>query len=244
MNFMQWHRGTNARFSHTHWSVVLTAGGREAGESRNALERLCQSYRPPVYAFLRRRGYSSHDADDLAQSFFAALLAKPFLENVAPGNGTFRSFLLASLHHFLINEWERASAQKRGGGRAHVPLDTLEVESVPAGPTDMETLAYDRAWATTVTESAFSRLRAECEQAGKMELFQELQRHLLQGDEPPDAPEIAVRLEMTAEAVRQARLRLRRRFRELLGLVIAETVKDPVEVEQEARYLVSICARD
>jgi len=241
---MQWHQGTNARFSQTHWSVVLAAGGRESVDSRQALERLCHSYRPPIYAFLRRRGYSSHDADDLVQSFFAGLLAKPFLDNVAPGNGTFRSFLLASLNHFLINEWERASAQKRGGGRPHVSLDAPEIESVAAGSTDLETLTYDRAWAVTVTEGAFSRLRAECEQADKIELFRELQCYLLQGDEPPDAPEIAVRLKMSAEAVRQARRRLRCRFRELLGLVIAETVKDPAEVEQEARYLVSICARD
>ena len=240
---MPWNQGTNDRFSQTHWSVVLAAGGQDEN-SKSALERLCQSYRPPVYAFLRQRGYTSHDAEDLAQSFFAALLAKPFLYNVVPGNGTFRSFLLASLNHFLINEWKRASAQKRGGGRARIPLDATEIEPAIPISRDAETLAYDRAWALTVTEGAFGRLRTECEQAGKLALFEELRRCFFQGDEPSEAGAIADRLQMSAEAVRQARLRLRRRFRELLGLAIAETVKDPAEVEQEARYLVSICARD
>src|SRR4030095_11389111 len=102
--FMAWHQGSNSQFSQTIWSMVLKARGQESEDSRHALDRLCQTYRPPVLAFIRRRVLSSHDAEDLTQAFFAHLLARPFLENVAPENGRFRSFLVAALENFLISD--------------------------------------------------------------------------------------------------------------------------------------------
>ena len=238
---MDWHRGSNAEFSQTRWSVVLAARDHESADSRQALESLCESYRPPVYAFLRRRGYTSHDADDLAQSFFAGLLAKAFLANVSPNKGTFRSFILTSLKNFLINDWERNAALKRGGGKEPVPLDGIDIVDSDSSSQHSATASFDQAWATTLVQTAFTRLQDECRHSGKQAMFEELQRHLLHGEEPAGVAEIGARLGLSADTIRQVRHRLRHRFRELLKAVVAETVSDPAEIELEARYLVAVC---
>ena len=102
-------------FMTTHWSVVLTAGQSASPDANSALEQLCRTYWWPLYAFVRRRGYDAHDAQDLVQEFFARLLAKDFLQDVDRSKGKFRSFLLTAFEHFLVNEWRRAHTQKRGG---------------------------------------------------------------------------------------------------------------------------------
>src|SRR5271169_340592 len=105
-------------FALTRWSVVLAAGSNDSTHARDALERLCRAYWFPIYAFVRRQGHSPHDAQDLTQEFFARLLAKHYLADADREKGRFRSFLLASVKHFLANEWDKARAQKRGGGQA------------------------------------------------------------------------------------------------------------------------------
>src|SRR5437868_366530 len=107
--------GTPARFTTTHWTVILSANSPETSESSAGLEHLCRAYWPPLYAYVRRRGYSPHDAQDLTQSFFARLLEKDYLRGVDRNKGKFRSFLLAAMEHFLANEWRNAHVQKRGG---------------------------------------------------------------------------------------------------------------------------------
>ena len=121
-------RSSAVQFSTTHWSVVLAAG-QASSRSREALEKLCGTYWQPVYAYLRRKGYHTHEAQDLTQGFFARFLEKNYLENVAPEKGKFRSYLLGAVKHFVSNERDRAQAKKRGGGRRFIPLDVAGAES-------------------------------------------------------------------------------------------------------------------
>src|SRR5437879_5335261 len=121
-------RAANAWFLTTHWSVVLTAGRADNTRARDALASLCQTYWYPLYAYLRQRGYSPPDAQDLTQEFFARLLKKNTLARITREKGKFRSFLLTVLNHFLVDEWKRAKALKRGGLKI-VPLEAQSAET-------------------------------------------------------------------------------------------------------------------
>jgi len=160
-------------FATTHWSVVASAGRAESASAQHALAQLCQTYWYPLYAYVRRRGWGSHDAEDLTQEFFARLLEKNAFASARPELGKFRSFLLASLNHFLADEWDRAHAQKRGGGKV-VPLDTDMAESrLAAEPADRATpeSLFEKAWATTLLETVYAGLRRDYESDGKGALF-------------------------------------------------------------------------
>ena len=109
-----------AGFAATRWTLVLAAaGGNVSPRAAEAMAELCRIYWYPLYAYVRRRGHDTHEAEDLTQEFFLRLLAKNYLAGVDREKGKFRAFLLASLKHFLANEWDRSQAQKRGGGRSH-----------------------------------------------------------------------------------------------------------------------------
>jgi DNA-directed RNA polymerase specialized sigma24 family protein len=116
------HSGSR-QFATTRWSLVLAAGQRGSPQSSAALATLCENYWYPLYAYVRRRGHQADQAQDFTQAFFARLLEKNDLAAADPGRGRFRSFLLTSLKHFLANEWDRARAEKRGGGRSVLPID-------------------------------------------------------------------------------------------------------------------------
>ena len=115
-------------FPRTRWSLVLAATQRDSTESAVALEAVCSAYWQPLYAYVRRRGYSTEDAQDLTQEFFARLLAKDYLQNLRHQQGKFRSFLLAYLKNFLLEQRRKVRALKRGGGQVFVSLDTTETE--------------------------------------------------------------------------------------------------------------------
>lgn len=228
------------RFESTHWSVVLAADRNDDTASRTALARLCQTYWYPLYAFVRRRGFNPEDAKDLTQAFFAHLLENRALATTDRAKGRFRSFLLASLRNFLTNEWERASAQKRGGGCEHVSLDTgtaeMRYESEPADSASPDRL-FDRSWALTLLERALVRLRDEQAAAGQSSRFEQL-RDRLTGE--PDAlpyAELAAKSGQSEAAMKMAVSRLRRRYGELLREEIAQTVSRPEDAEQEIRHL-------
>jgi RNA polymerase sigma-70 factor (ECF subfamily) len=234
---------TDAGFEATHWTTVLKAGQVSSPEAGEALEKLCQIYWPPLYAFVRRRGLSAHDAQESVQGFFADFLQRDWSLGLEPQKGRFRTFLLAAMENFLNNQWHASRAQKRGGGNATVSLDIAAAEEFyrkePAG--GVSTHVYDRAWANALVGHVFAQLRAVCNRAGKGDLFEELRQHIVSGQEPGHAPAIAARLGMSQEGVRQARSRLRRQFRELLRQAVAATVEDPADVEAEARYLIAVC---
>ena len=159
-----------APFLSTHWSVVLEAGDETSPTAEAALNQLCQAYWYPLYAYIRRRGFASHEAQDLTQEFLGRLIAKRELHKAGPQKGRFRFFLLLRLKHFLVNEWERLRADKCGGGRTAISLDSLNAEqryaiepSVNATPEAL----FDRRWALTVLEKALTALRREWTNAGK-----------------------------------------------------------------------------
>jgi RNA polymerase sigma-70 factor (ECF subfamily) len=228
------------RFRTTHWSLIAAAREGESTEARAALAELCEAYWYPLYAFIRRQGYTMEDARDLTQGFFARLLEKDYLADVDREKGKFRSFLLASCKNFLANEHDRANALKRGGGLAIRSLDSGTAESrynaEPSHDMTAEKL-FERRWALLLLQHVFARLRQEHERAGKLTLFEQL-KPFLAGDGPalPYA-QAAEQLRLSTGAFKVAVHRLRGRYRELVHEEIAKTVDDPSLVEAEIREL-------
>jgi RNA polymerase sigma-70 factor (ECF subfamily) len=230
------------QFNTTHWSMVLLAGQTQAPHAGAALENLCRTYWHPLYAYVRHQGHSAHDAQDLTQDFFARLLEKKYLKLAAQERGRFRSFLLKSLKHFLVNEWVRGQSQKRGGGKEIFSLDEEAAErsylQQPANQLPPESL-YDKLWAMTLLERAMERLGANYAAAGKRELFDELRPLLLTEGSSESYRKAAGPLELSEGAVKVAVHRLRQRFREAVRAEIAQTVATPAEVDEELRCLMA-----
>lgn len=227
-------------FALTRWSVVLAAGRNESTHSRKALEQLCQTYWHPVYAFVRRRGVNPQDAQDLTQEFFTRLLEKNYLGGVDPARGRFRSFLLASVKHFLANEWDKARCQKRGGAKPLLSIDGATAESCYAlEPIERQTpeTIYERRWALTLLEQVLARLRSEYCAAHRSDSFEILKSTLTEGRGAVAYAELASQLGSTEGAVKVAVHRLRQRYRALLRDEIRQTVSNSVEVEEEIRAL-------
>ena len=232
-------------FTTTHWSVVLTAGRAGSPEADEALERLCRDYWYPLYAYTRRRGYSPHDAQDHVQEFFARFLAKNYLEGVNAERGKFRSFLLASLNHFLADQYDRATAAKRGGGMAAISLDEQTAEDryrLEPVSTLTPAMVFDRRWALTLLDSALRQLRAEYTSSGREAQFDRL-KGFLEGDvSRGDYSVAATELKTSPGAVAMAVQRLRQRYRELVRAEVARTVADVSDVEAEIRHLFAVLA--
>jgi RNA polymerase sigma-70 factor (ECF subfamily) len=228
------------RFNQTHWSVVLLAAGQPSLPASAALEKLCETYWYPLYAFVRRRGYATHEAEDLIQEFFARLLAKDFLRTVDRSKGKFRSFLLAAMEHFLAKEWRRANAQKRGGNYAFVSIDDDTAEKpyheVLASTLSPEQL-FNQQWAIALLERVVSRLQEEFLAAGKQSQFDTLKIFLTGEKQAVRYAELAARLGKTEGALKMAVSRMIQRYGELLRIEIANTVSDPAEIEDELQEL-------
>jgi DNA-directed RNA polymerase specialized sigma24 family protein len=231
--------GGRPNFVTTQWGMVTAASSERSAEARAAIEELYRVYCYPVYAFIRRRGYSRQDAQDLTQDFFVHLLEKGTLGRADSERGRFRSFLLGALDYFLAHAAERARAVKRGGGCGWVFLDDDSAEdryqlAAPAGMTAEK--IFDARWATAIFEATFARLRSEVESEGKAPLFEALQGFLLAG-EVASYQQIAEALSMSIGAVKTAIHRLRSRYRALLREEVARTVANPAEIDEELRYL-------
>jgi RNA polymerase sigma-70 factor (ECF subfamily) len=228
------------RFATTHWSVVLAAGGQNSAQARRSLAALCESYWYPLYCYVRRQGYSAHDAQDLTQEFFLRLLAKNFLGGLSPDRGRFRAFLLAAVKHFLSNERDRARAKKRGGGQKHLPLNFEGAENrFVLEPVDGWTpeKIYDRCCAVALVERALQRVEADYGHSGKAEFFARFKGTLGGENDVLTYGEVASELGMTEGAVKVGVHRLRKRFRQCLREEIAQTVSDPTEIDDELRDL-------
>ncbi len=232
--------GANRIFATTHWSVILAAKEGDSPSAQEALEKLCRAYWYPIYAYLRRRGCGEHDAQDLTQGFFAQLLERRSIQGVEREKGKFRSFLLASLNYFLADERDRANAQKRGGGRQILSLDTQEAEQryrlEPVDERSPDKL-FERRWAMTLLDLVLARLGQEFAEAGKRELFERLQPFLVEGTGDKTFAQLAQEVGMTEEAVKKAAQRMRRRYHQLFREEIAQTVASPEEVDEELRHL-------
>ena len=232
--------GGSGAFATTHWSVVLAAGGLDAQRSGPALEELCRCYWYPVYAFIRRRNSDRHEAEDLTQAFFAHLLDHKSFARLDPHKGRFRAFLLASLTHFLANDWDKRRAWKRGGLVRVISLADAEADAryrlEPVEPSSPEKL-FDRRWALLLVETVLGRLKEEYAAADKLNLFAKLEPALTGESSPRWLAGLAVELGMSEGALRVALHRLRRRFGELLRGEVAGTVASAAEVDEEIRQL-------
>jgi RNA polymerase sigma-70 factor (ECF subfamily) len=233
----------DSRFATTQWSRVIAARDGAGEEAREALTSLCEAYWYPLYAFVRRKEGDAETARDLTQAYFAELLETEMLRAVSPSAGRFRSFLLASLEHFLSHEREKARALKRGGGVAHLSLDALAAENrYRHEPADDLTPAeiFERRWALAVLERALERLRQEERRAGTGDRFERLKSYLTGLESTETYREVAADLGITEVAARGAVHRLRKRFGRVLRAEIGETVVNPEEVDDEVRHLLSI----
>jgi RNA polymerase sigma-70 factor (ECF subfamily) len=236
----------DGKFCTTHWSVVLAAGRSNSTRARDALEKLCQTYWYPLYAFVRRLGHGPHDSEDLVQAFFAQCLEKNYLSAADQAKGRFRSFLLIALKRFLANEWDKAQTRKRGGGAPPISLDAMTAEQryalEPAEQLSADRV-FERRWALTLLDKVLFQLREEQIAAGRSTAFELLKDSLTGGGRGAPYAELATQLGINEGAVKVAVHRLRRRYRELLEAEIANTVASPEDVAAERRYLLSVLSK-
>jgi DNA-directed RNA polymerase specialized sigma24 family protein len=233
-------------FHTTHWSVVFAAASGEAPDARDALETLCATYWYPLYAWTRRQRHMPADAEDLVQSFFAHILARNRLQTTSPLKGKFRSFLLASLKHFLANERDRAGAQKRGGSFTLVSIDAEASEGryqlEPAHESSPDK-AFEKEWAMILLDAVLIELRREYVSEGREALYAALSGSLSGEVLTRSYLELGVALGLSEGAVKMSVQRLRRRFGELLRQEIGRTVGDPQEIDDEIRALFAAVQR-
>jgi RNA polymerase sigma factor (sigma-70 family) len=233
--------GARRSFETTHWSVVLAAGDDpNSSRARDALETLCRAYWKPLFVYVRREGYSDADAKDLVQGFFARILERRDLQAVRKERGRFRSYLLAAMKNFLVNDWKHAAAAKRGGGHAPVRLDELGHDAaaclLPAENCSPDQL-FDQQWAHALLDRVLGQLRDEFVADGREAHFVCLRAFLIGEAEARPQSEIAAQLGLTGGAVKQAVFRLRQRYQKLLRAEVANTVTTFGDVDQELRHL-------
>jgi RNA polymerase sigma factor (sigma-70 family) len=227
-------------FVTTRWTVVLAAGRKADPQAKMALEELCRIYWFPLYAYVRRHGRSKEEAEDLTQEFFARFLTRNFLKGLSAERGRFRAFLLASLKHFLANEWDKAQCQKRGGNITHLSLDWQTADTqfkVAATAEPSPDKAFDREWALALLARVIERLHAECAADGRAKPFEQLKTFLTVDRDELSYADAARALGMDEVAARVAVHRLRKRYRQLLRDEITQTLSDPAMVEEEMRAL-------
>ena len=234
--------GGEGQFHTTQWSVVLLSAQSQVPGSRPALADLCHLYWYPLYAFVRRRGYSAEDAQDLTQGFFLSLLERKSLRKVSPEKGKFRSFLLASLKNYLSDAFDRTNSIKRGKEIEFVPLDFETGEerySAEAASALTAESVFDARWAMTLLGHAMDRLRDEYATQGKKEMIDALQPFLdpSHSKQLPSYEEVAKQLNASLAGVKTLIHRFRKRYSEILREEVARTVTDPGAVDEEIHAL-------
>jgi DNA-directed RNA polymerase specialized sigma24 family protein len=234
-----------ASFDPTHWTLILRAQEVDSAETaEKALAKFCEAYWPPLYSFLRHRGHASPEAQDLVQGFFAHMLEYDTLSRADQTKGRLRTFLLGSLQNFLANEYDRANALKRGGGRQIVSIE----DHLPEAEASMmetayvsDSRSYDLVWASHIVKRAWSNLRTAFEAEGKAEWLEVLRPFVAGGARTPANQEEAARkLRVPLATLRTWISRLRQRYREALRREVARTVSDPADVDQELHYLYQV----
>lgn len=233
-----------SRFPCTRWSVVLQVQASDPGQVEKALEEICRCYWYPIYTFLRKQGRTAADAEDLTQGFFQRILSDGTLQRARQERGKLRTFLLADLKRFLVDESRHRSAFKRGGGTPSIPMDQAVAESRYAGSFVDSGAApevlFEKAWAGELLAGVMNTLAEHYARSGKGELFETLRDSLWGGDAGMTYADLAAKLNLGTGALRLQVMRMRRAFRDLLVREIAETVASPGEVAGEMRYLVGL----
>ena len=234
------------RFEETAWSVVIATGATTPVRAQTAMGELCRTYWRPIYAYLRRTGYDTNDAQDLTQSFFQHLLQNETLRRVSRDKGRFRSFLLGALKRCLADEQMQRHTLKRGGRIQFISTDDLEAEELHHLRADREATPdeiLDARWAGVILERALDKVRAECAAEGKAGFFEALSP-FLEGTKPHVSyQEAAERMSLSLGAVKTMIYRLRRQFAAAVRREVMQTVGAPHEVDDELRRLRSVFAR-
>lgn len=231
-------------FHTTRWSVVIAVQGHSPAHVNASVESLYRQYLSPLYAYVRRRGYSPHDAQDLTHDFFSRLLEKGWLSSAHQDRGRLRTLLLVAMKRFLANEWDRTQAEKRGGGSRLVSLQSEEGERLfsaddAANSTLPDELLFDRNWAMVLMQTTLDQLRLEYARSTRPGDFEVLKSCLTAERGDIDYPAIARELQLLPASARSMVHRFRRRFREIFREEVAGTVSSPEEVEDEMRALIS-----
>lgn len=231
-------------FRTTLWTSVLAAGKESSPDCKAALASLCQTYWPPVYAYVRKRVSSPEKAEDLTQSFFARFLEKNYITRAQRDRGRFRCFLLTSVENFLHDEHDRSTALKRGGGQPVLSLDLalIDEEQEPATPMT-PALAFEKRWARTLLNRVMQRLREEHRAGSRAELFEHLQSQLWGETGTIPYEGLSKKLGTSNVHLRVAAHRMRQRYRQILREEIAQTVSKPEEIDDEIRYLLQVVSR-
>jgi RNA polymerase sigma-70 factor (ECF subfamily) len=232
-----------AIFATTRWTLIGHAA--DGPQSVAALGELLAIYWQPLYRYARRVGKTREDAEDLVQGFMARLIENDSLRHPDPAKGRFRTFLLASFNHWMINEWKRGSREKRGGGFLHVPLDWQHAEEgLHHEPADARSpdLLYDREWALALLDATLNRLEEICRAEGGASAFGFLKPCLTADTARISYPDLAASLGLSEGAARVAVHRLRKRYRQLLKEEISRTLADPAQADEELRALFTTLA--
>ena len=237
--------GRRQHFATTQWSLVLAASNQRSADAQQALTELCETYWYPLYAYVRRRVESVHEAQDLTQAFFCHLLEKETIAKARPDRGRFRAFLLTALKNFLANEWDKARAEKRGGGRTKLSLDFDSAESrfqlEPFHELTPEKL-FQRQWVFTLLNRVLDSLQTELAQAGKQDHFKQLKGALTGEATADDYARAAEMLGITPAAAKQAAYRMRKRYREMFRREVARTTAREEEISDEMPRLLRTLA--
>jgi len=235
-----------SQFLTTPWTLILGSKGQSvagADQPSQTQVRLCENYRYPVYAFIRKRCGDAEKARDLSQEFFAMVIEKKIYRKADPDRGRFRTFLLASVKNFLNDSYHAANRLKRGGGKVHVSIDLMEAEQhyqlASFGGNNAEQL-FDREWAVAVFDRTWNALREEYHRVGQLDRFEALRANLMVEDEAIPYAGIAAKLGMEIAGVKSAAFRLRGRFREIFREVVAQIVENPGAVDDEISYLIEL----
>ncbi len=238
---------TGGIFPRTRWSMVIAARDRDSAGNPTALEELCHLYWKPIYLFIRSRGNSPEQSEDLAQEFFYRLLNGHYLKTVeGPEKGRLRSFLCVLIKRFLADEYDKRMTKKRGGDWRAIPIDTPSAEALLNQSQQTETspeVQFDRQWALDLLAQAVAELRIDYQRAGKEELFEALKPTISPQLESLPYARLAEQLDMTEGAVKVAVHRFRQRYRDCLHAALRETVADPDDTEDELRHLLSVFSR-
>jgi RNA polymerase sigma-70 factor (ECF subfamily) len=235
-----------ATFASTHWSIVAQSALTDVPEAANALAQLCEAYWPPIYSFVRRRGYSPADAQDLTQAFFEFFLRTKAYARSDRLHGKFRSFLLASVKNFLSDNWDREQAIRRGRDYQFVSLDQQVAEAFYDAPSASDSTAerlFELRWAKSLTAGALNSLREELKAEGKINVFEELKNFLIGGSVLPSYDQASARMGLPRATVKTHVHRLRLRYREIVRREVARTVSSPHEIDEELRYLCNALAQ-
>lgn len=226
--------------STTQWSSIILLKDLKNPEAQIALANLFKKYWTPLYIYVRRKGYNVEDSQDLVQGFFTDLIEKEYLKKADKEKGRFRSFLLSSMNHYLINEWDKKKALKRGGDKIILSLDFEEAEGnykkEPSSSLSPDKI-YERQWVVSLLNMVLDKLKQEFTENGKEQVYEEIKGCMTYEDTDTTYSEIAQKLGMSEGAIKVTIHRARKRFKELLHNEIMQTVANPNEIDDEIRYL-------